>query len=67
MLGLNNDESSTEEVVGIQVIPLLLGAVEDRPEWAALAWGVMAGDLGQETLRTELPDFIAEVRDAFEQ
>ena len=67
MVGENEDDSSTREVVGIQVIPLLLGAVRDRPEWAALAWAVMAGDLGQETLRTELPGFIAEVAEAFER
>jgi hypothetical protein len=65
MVGMHPDESSTGEVVGIQVIPLLLGAVRDRPEWATLAWAVMADDLGRETLREELPKFFAEVEEAF--
>ena len=53
------------EVVGVQVIPLLLGAVKDQPEWAALAWAALAGDLGAELLGERLPGFLAEVADAF--
>ena len=58
-------DAGTGEIVGIQGIPFLLGAVRHRPAWAALAWGVLADRLGEETLRAALPGFIAEVAEAF--
>ena len=58
---------SAGEVVGIHVIPLLMGAAQDRPAWSRIAWAVMAEELGRETLREELPGFIAEVAEAFER
>ncbi len=49
------------------MIPMQLGARRDRPKCAALAWAVMANDLGRETPRKELPKFIAEGEEAFRQ
>ena len=39
MVGMNDDESSTGEVVGLLVMPLLVGAVRRHPGWAAIALG----------------------------
>ncbi len=66
MVGMNPDETSTGEVVGVQVMPLLLEAVKEHPEWAALAWGAMAGDIGVELLREQLPSFLVQVADLFD-
>jgi len=57
--------AKTGEIIGIQGIPFLLGAVRRRPEWVAIAWGVLAGDLGRSTLVAALPGFVAEVAQAF--
>lgn len=65
MLGVGEDDESTEEIVGVQVIPMLLGAVQEKPEWAVLAWAAMAGDYGTELLRERLPGFLTEVQHAF--
>src|SRR4051794_17210866 len=46
MFAVGEDDESTEEIVGVQVMPMLLGAVQDQPHWAALAWAAMAGDFG---------------------
>ena len=37
MVGVNEDESDVGEVVGVHVMPLLVGAVQDHPSWATLA------------------------------
>jgi hypothetical protein len=50
MYGVGPDDEETDEIVGIQVIPMLLGAVPDQPHWAALAWAAMAGEYGTELL-----------------
>jgi hypothetical protein len=65
MLGVGADDESTDEIVGVQVIPMLLGAVQEQPAWAVLAWAAMAGDYGTELLKERLPGFLAEVNDAF--
>ncbi len=65
MVGMNEDESSTGEIVGIQVIPLLVGAVHAHPGWATLAWGVMAGYDDDETLRAAIATFLADVADLY--
>lgn len=53
------------EVLGIHGIPFLLGSVIHRPEWAALAWALLAGDYGEEVLRQVLPNFIGQVAATF--
>jgi hypothetical protein len=65
MVGIGEDRESTEEIVGVQVIPMLLGAVPDQPHWAALAWAAMAGDYGTELLQERLPTFLDEVARAY--
>lgn len=67
MFGLGLNDESTGEIVGVQVIPMLLGAVQDQPSWAVLAWAAMAGDFGTELLRERLPSFLDDVRDAFDR
>lgn len=67
MFGLNPDLTETDEIVGIHVIPMMLGAVPTRPDWAVLTWAVMAGDYGAELLKERLPIFINEVAEAFRQ
>jgi hypothetical protein len=65
MLGVGADDEATDEIVGVQVIPMLLGAVQEQPAWAVLAWAAMAGDYGTELLQERLPGFLAEVNEAF--
>jgi hypothetical protein len=65
MIGLGADDEETGEIVGVQVIPMLLGAVQEQPHWAVLVWGAMAGDYGDELLRERLPGFLDEVASAF--
>ena len=67
MFGLGADDESTDEIVGVQVIPMLLGAVQDQPAWAVLAWAAMAGDFGTELVKERLPSFLTEVHQAFSQ
>ena len=68
MVDLGPDDSSSGEIVGIQVIPLLVGAVQKHPEWAILAWGSLTGfTWEEEMLRAAIADFIAEVADLFER
>jgi hypothetical protein len=67
MIGLDHDGRQTGEIVGVHVIPMLLGAVQDKPAWAVLAWAAMAGDWGAELLRDRLPGFLDEVHAAFER
>ena len=67
MFGVGTDDEATDEIVGVQVIPMLLGAVQEQPAWAVLAWAAMAGDFGAELLQERLPGFLAEVNDAFNQ
>lgn len=67
MIGLDADHEQTGEIVGIQVIPMLVGAVQDQPSWAILAWAAMAGDFGDELLRERLPAFLDAVHDAFDR
>jgi hypothetical protein len=65
MFGVGADDEASDEIVGVQVIPMLLGAVQEQPAWAVLAWAAMAGDFGTELLRERLPGFLADVNDAF--
>ena len=65
MLGVGADDEETGEIVGVHVIPMLLGAVQEQPAWAVLAWAAMAGDFGTELLKERLPDFLTEVHQAF--
>ncbi len=67
MLGVGADDEETGEIVGVQVIPMLLGAVQEQPAWAVLAWAAMAGDFGTELLKERLPCFLTEVHQAFSQ
>jgi hypothetical protein len=67
MFGLGPDDEETGEIVGIHVIPMLLGAVPEQPQWAVLVWAAMAGEYGTELLKERLPIFLDEVRDAFQQ
>jgi hypothetical protein len=67
MLGVAADDEETGEIVGVQVIPMLLGAVQEQPAWAVLAWAAMAGDFGTELLQERLPGFLTEVHQAFSQ
>jgi hypothetical protein len=67
MFGLAENDKSTGEIVGVQVIPMLLGAVPEQPHWAVLVWGAMAGDYGDALLRERLPGFLDEVQNAFRQ
>lgn len=67
MIGLDENNNSTDEIVGVQVIPMLLGAVPDQPHWSALAWAAMAGDYGKELLQEQLPTFLEEVARAFRE
>jgi hypothetical protein len=54
-------------IVGLQVIPMLAGAVREHPSWAVVAWGALAKGVGDETLRTVLPEFFGAIRAAFER
>ena len=65
MLALGADDETTDVIVGVQVIPMLLGAVQEQPAWAILAWAALAGDYGAELLKERLPGFLAEVNEAF--
>jgi hypothetical protein len=67
MFALDHDRKRTAEVVGVQVIPMMLGAVPEQPNWAVLTWAAMAGDYGTELLRERLPAFLDEVKDAVEK
>ena len=65
LVGMNEDETSTGEVVGIQVMPLLVGAVKAHPGWATLAWGALAGYGDDETLREAVAAFLVDVERLF--
>lgn len=68
MVGMGDDDSTAGEVVGIQVIPLLVGAVRDHPRWATLAWGALSGfGWEAEPLRTEIARFVAEIAELHER
>ena len=67
MLGSGDDDEATDEIVGVQVIPMLLGAVPEQPNWAILVWAAMAGDFGTELIKERLPAFLDEIRNAVEQ
>ena len=67
MLGVGPDGDETGEIVGVQVIPMLIGAVPEQPHWAILTWAAMAGDFGTELIKERLPGFLAEVEAAFHQ
>ncbi|MGH2617234.1 MAG: hypothetical protein ACRDJC_18530 [Thermomicrobiales bacterium] len=67
MFGLGADRESTDAIVGVQVIPMLLGAVQEQPAWAILAWAAMAGDYGTELLQERLPGFLDQVHDAVDR
>jgi hypothetical protein len=65
MIGLGPDREETGEIVGIQVIPMMLGAVPEQPHWSVLTWAAMAGESGTELLKERLPLFLDEVAEAF--
>lgn len=65
MVGLGPDDEETDEIVGVQVIPMMLGTIPERPEWAPLVWAAMAGDYGRELLKERLPIFLSQVEEAF--
>ncbi len=67
MVGMNEDGSSTGEIVGIQVLPLLVGAVKAYPDWATLAWGSLAGYEDDETVRAAIAAFLADVAALYAQ
>jgi hypothetical protein len=67
MFALADDDEITDEIVGVQVIPMLLGAVPEQPSWAILVWAAMAGDYGRELLEERLPAFLDDVREAFDR
>lgn len=67
MIGMNEDESSTGEIVGIQVMPLLVGAVHAHPGWATLAWGALAGYEDDETVRAAVAAFLTDVAGLYAQ
>lgn len=58
MFGVGADDESTDDVDGIQVIPILLGADQEQPAWAVLTWAAMAGDFGTELLQERLTGVI---------
>jgi hypothetical protein len=66
MIASGPEGELTDQIVGVQVIPMLLGAVQEQPHWAVLAWAAMAGDYGTELLRERLPAFLDEVAAAFD-
>jgi hypothetical protein len=66
-IGLGKNGEETGQIVGVQVIPMLLGAVPEQPHWAVLVWAAMAGDMGRELLQERLPLFLDEVREAFDR
>lgn len=65
MFALGADHQRTDEIVGVHVIPMMVGAVLDHPEWSVLTWAAMAGDYGAELLRERLPKFLDEVAEAY--
>lgn len=67
MLGVGPDDEETDEIVGVQVIPMMLGTIQEQPEWALLVWAAMASKYGTELLKERLPIFLDEVREAFEK
>jgi hypothetical protein len=64
---LGADRQRTDEIVGVHVIPMMLGAVPEHPQWAVLTWAAMAGDYGAELLRERLPMFLDEVAGAYKR
>jgi hypothetical protein len=67
MFGIGPDDEDTDEIVGVHVIPMMLGTIQQRPDWAVLVWAAMAGEYGTELLKERLPIFLDEVREAFEK
>jgi hypothetical protein len=67
MFGADDDDELTGEIVGVHIIPMLLGAVQDHPRWAVLAWAALAGDDDMGLLRERLPGFLQEIEAAFRQ
>jgi hypothetical protein len=67
MFGVGPDNEETDEIVGVQVIPMMLGTIQERPEWAMLVWAAMAGDFGTELMKERLPGFLEEVARAFHE
>jgi hypothetical protein len=66
MLGVGPDDEETDEIVGIHVIPMMLGTIQEQPDWALLVWAAMGGEYGTELLKERLPIFLDEVREAFQ-
>jgi hypothetical protein len=65
MFALGADRKRTDEIVGIHVIPMMVGAVPEHPQWSVLTWAALAGDYGTELLRERLPIFLDEVAEAY--
>jgi len=61
-------DDETDEVVGIQIMPLLLSAVRERPGWGVLVWGALTDFRFEESLlREAIGDFLDDVHDLFER
>lgn len=65
MFALGPDRERTDEIVGVHVTAMMVGAVPAHPQWAVLTWAAMAGDYGSELLRERLPIFLDEVAEAY--
>jgi hypothetical protein len=65
MVGLGPDDEETAEIVGVQVIPMMLGAIPDQPRWSALTWAALAGEYGTELMKERLPIFLDQIAEAF--
>jgi hypothetical protein len=65
MFALGPDRERTDEIVGVHVTAMMVGAVPEHPQWAVLTWAAMAGDYGTELLRERLPIFLNEVAEAY--
>jgi len=68
LVGMDENDDPSAEIVGLHVMPLLVGAVQKHPKWAILAWGALTDfRYEEEMLRSALADFVAEVRDIFDR
>lgn len=65
MFALGAGDETTDEIVGVHVIPMMVGALREQPQWAKLVWAAMAGDYGIEMLRERLPLFLDDVAEAY--
>lgn len=66
MVGIGPNNEITDDIVGVHVIPMLLGAVQEQPHWAILTWAALAGEYGEELLGERLPAFLDEIAAAYQ-